>query len=205
MSKLTHAHIEQLLREIILPFYHVKRTIPIPVGERRRENDAEHSWSLALLACSLAPHIDDTLDIGKVCQFAIAHDLVEVYAGDTSPFGGTDHKISKTKREANALKRITKDFAHFPWIVQTITAYEHKDTPEAKFVYALDKYIAISFDYIDQGKFFKERQVTLDDYNKTLQSHRQKAHTHAGVAKYYDELRNLLDAHPEFFHQESAA
>jgi 5'-deoxynucleotidase YfbR-like HD superfamily hydrolase len=200
MPKPTHAHIERLLKSLILPFYHVKRDMPLPVGERRWENDAEHSWSLALLACSIAPEIDKSLDVGRICQFAVAHDLVEVYADDTSVFATDEKLASKAEREEKALGFIAKEFAHFPWIVQTIEEYERKDTAEAKFVYALDKYIAIAYDYIDEGKLFQERKVTLTDYNKSLETHRTKAHTHPDIAEYYDEVRALLDSHPEFFH-----
>jgi len=200
MTKPTHADIEKLIRKIILPFYHVKRDMPLPIGERRWENDAEHSWSVAFLACSLAPQIDPKLDVGKIAQYATAHDLVEVYSDDTSTFANQEKLASKAEREEMALKRIAKEFAHFPWIVQTIEEYEHRNTDEARFVYALDKYIAVTYDYIDEGKLFQERKVTLNTYNKYLEEHRKKAHAHPEVAKYYDEVRALLDAHPEFFH-----
>jgi 5'-deoxynucleotidase YfbR-like HD superfamily hydrolase len=93
MAKPTHTDIEQLIKTIILPFYHVKRDMPLPAGERRWENDAEHSWSVALLACALAPEVDPQLDLGKIAQYAIAHDLVEVYADDTSTFA-TEQKLA---------------------------------------------------------------------------------------------------------------
>lgn len=48
-----------------------------------------------MLACSLAHEIDPTLDIGKISQFAIAHDLVEVYADDTSVFA-TERAVIKS-------------------------------------------------------------------------------------------------------------
>ncbi|HTE22194.1 MAG TPA: HD domain-containing protein [Candidatus Limnocylindria bacterium] len=201
----THNQIEDLLRKLVLPFYHIKRDNPLPGDDRRWENDAEHSWSLALLACSLAPEVDPALDVGKICQFATAHDLVEVYADDTSTFASQEHLASKVEREEQALERITKEFAHFPWIIQTIEAYERKDTDEAKFVYALDKYIACAFDFMDEGKLFLERKVTLANYNKSLEAHRTKAHSHPIIAKYYEEVRALLDAHPEYFHQETAS
>ena len=199
----THDQIEDLLRKLVLPFYHIQRDIPLPAGERRWENDAEHSWSLAFLACSLAPEIDSSLDVGNICQFAIAHDLVEVYADDTSPFADKEHVASKEEREERALQRIAREFAHFPWIIQTIEAYERKDTDEARFVYALDKYIACAFDLMDQGKLFIERKMTLTNYNKSLESHRKKAHSHPIIAKYYEEVRTLLDTHPEYFHPET--
>lgn len=204
MAKLTHDHIEKLIRTLVLPFYHIKRDMPLPIGERRWENDAEHSWSLAFLACALAPQVDPSLDVGKICQFAVAHDLVEVYADDTSTFASDEHLATKEECEEEAFKQIAKEFAHFPWIVQTIEEYERKDTPEAKFVYALDKYIAVTYDYIDEGKLFIERKVTLNEYNKSLQVQRKKAHSHPVIAEYYEAVRSLLDAHPEFFHQGTA-
>jgi len=201
MSKPTHEQIEHLLKKIVLPFYHVKRDMPLPLGERRWENDAEHSWSVAMLACSLAHEIDPGLDIGKICQFAVAHDVVEVYANDTSVFASEAELTTKAQREEEALQVIAKEFAHFPWIVQTIEAYERKDTNEAKFVYALDKYIAVTYDHIDEGKLFRERKVTLEDYNASLTAHREKAQSHPAIGKYYDEVRALLDARPDYFHQ----
>jgi hypothetical protein len=42
-------------------------------------------------------------------------------------------------------------------------------------VYALDKYITVLYDYIDEGKLFQQRKVTLKSYNKSLEAHRAKA------------------------------
>lgn len=203
MTQPTHSDIEHLLKHIILPFYHIKRDMPLPLGERRWENDAEHSWSVAFLACALAPQIDPTLDIGKIAQYAIAHDIVEVYADDTSTFASESELATKDEREAAALKRIETEFGHFPWITKIVEEYESKQSNEAKFVYALDKYIPVAYDYIDEGKLFQERKVTLESYNKSLETHRQKAKSHPKVAEYYEEVRRLLDAHPEYFHSEA--
>lgn len=200
MTKPKHAQIEELIRKIILPFYHVMRGMPLPVGERRWENDAEHSWSVAFLACALAPQLDPTLDVGKIAQYAIAHDLVEVYATDTSTFDDAEKIATKSEREDNALRQIANETVHFPWIVDTIHEYEQRGTKEARFVYAVDKYIATTYDYIDEGKLFRERKITLDDYNHSLTDHRTKAQSHSEIGKYYDEVRALLNSHPEFFH-----
>src|SRR5438105_2221565 len=108
MPKPSHSQIAQLLRDLIVPFHLIFRDSNIPIGKQRPENDAEHSWSLAVLACSLAPEIDSTLDTGKVCQFAVAHDLLEVYAGDTSVFAGSKHCATKAIREEKALQRLAK-------------------------------------------------------------------------------------------------
>ncbi len=201
INKPTHPQVQHLIKTLILPFYHVKRDSPLPIGERRFENDAEHSWSLALLACALAPQISKALNVGKICQFAIVHDLVEVFADDTSNFAGPQGLDSKDEREKQALQKIEIDYAHFPWIVATIHEYERKEQEEARFVYALDKYLPVYFDYLDQSRLFRERKLTLAEYNKILESHRKKAQSHPVVAEYYEELRVLIDQHPEYFHQ----
>jgi 5'-deoxynucleotidase YfbR-like HD superfamily hydrolase len=199
----SYADIEKLLKVIVLPFQQIKRTIPLPIGDRPWENDAEHSWSVSFLVCALAPEIDEALDVGLICQFAIVHDLVEIYADDTSIFRDDESTIhTKEEREEKALEKITHEFASFPWIAQIISRYERKDTDEALFVYSLDKYIACCYDYLDQGKYFQEIKETQAEYNKHLESHRDKAHKHPAIGKYYDEIRSLLDAHPEFFHPE---
>jgi putative hydrolase of HD superfamily len=201
MSKPSHDQLQELIRTLILPFYHVKRDMLLPIGERRRENDAEHSWALAVLACALAPQIDSNLDVGRVSQYAIAHDLVEVYADDTSNFASAQELASKAEREEQALQQIEQSFAHFPWIAATIKDYERLDSDEARFVYALDKYLPVYFDYLDQVRMFRDRKFTHAAYTKALESHRKKAHSHPVVAEYYDAIRDLVDEHPEYFHQ----
>lgn len=202
MTKPRHPQMEKIFTELILPFYHLKRTTRIPTKGRRWENDAEHSWSLALLACAIAPEIDPELQVGKVCQFAVVHDLVEVYAGDTSMFVDVRHDLTKEEREAQALQRLQTEFSYLPWLTATIEEYECKESNEAKFVYAMDKYIAIMIDYLDKGRQFREWKVTLDDFNKKMEAHHQKAASHAGALKYYEEVRTLLNQRPEYFHIE---
>jgi 5'-deoxynucleotidase YfbR-like HD superfamily hydrolase len=125
---------------------------------------------------------------------------VEVYADDTSTFAPQEALDSKAEREETALKHIKNEFAHFPWIAQTIEEYESRSTNEAKFVYALDKYIVLTYRYIDEGKSLRECQLTLETFNKKLEAHRKKAQSHPEIAKYYEEVRALFDSHPEFFH-----
>src|SRR5688500_17601485 len=53
------------------------------VADDRRENDAEHSWHLALMVAVLAEHADEPVDVGRTLKLVLLHDLVEIYAGDT--------------------------------------------------------------------------------------------------------------------------
>ena len=49
----------------------------------RRENDAEHSWHIAMMALVLREHADEEVDILRVIEMLLVHDLVEIDAGDT--------------------------------------------------------------------------------------------------------------------------
>jgi putative hydrolase of HD superfamily len=183
-----------------MPFHRITRHHRLPLTEPRRwENDVEHSWTVAFLACALAPHIDSRLDLGKIAQFAIVHDLVEVYAGDSKVFDTSTDHAGKGAREQAALSLLKKNFSAFPWLTDTISSYESGQTSEAQFVYAVDKYIAVAYDLIDQGECLRELGVTQAIYDEFRAKHRLKAHRHTGVGRYYDEILNLMDNHPEYF------
>ncbi len=190
-----------LVQQIIIPFYQVKRDLPLRAEDSRCENDAEHSWSVGLVAAALAPHVDPTLDVGKICQFAIVHDLVEIHAGDTSNFADAAAKATKEAREKAAQLRLEKDLQALPWIPATIEAYEAQDTAEARFVKSVDKLLPLIFDYLEEGLFYHENKITVEDWKTQLRAHREKASKHSGAFAYYDELWSLLLANPHFFHR----
>jgi 5'-deoxynucleotidase YfbR-like HD superfamily hydrolase len=120
----------------------VFRTIKLEPDSDRFENDAEHSFLLATLGCAIAQTLDPALDLGKVSQYALVHDLVEVYAGDTTIWASDDMHASKAEREEQAMRTIHDRFGStFPWAGDTIMAYEKFEDPESCFVYALDKII----------------------------------------------------------------
>lgn len=170
-----------------------------PEDEEREENDAEHSWSLALVACTMAPHIDEKLDVGLVAQFAIVHDLVEIYADDVSVWAHESALAAKEENEAKALRKFKKEFAHFPWLVNTLLRYEAQSTDEARFVKSIDKYLAISLRFMDGGRLFKKRGITKETFSKKIQTPLRKARGHASAAEYYEHVLALYEQHPEHF------
>jgi putative hydrolase of HD superfamily len=203
MKKPTHDEAKDLIRDIILPFYAIERDMLVPAqsqGRRRNENDAEHSWSVAILACALAPHIDSKLDLGLISQFGIVHDLVEVYAMDTSVWADDPLLALKEDNEAKALRKMKSKFSHFPWLIQTIETYERQDTGEALYVRAIDKYIALVIRFMDGGEFYRSQGITKEIFERNLTTHRAKAHRHPGVAEYYEKIRTEYDEHPEHFY-----
>jgi len=66
----------------------------------RRENDAEHSWHLALMAIVLEEYAAEPVNLGRVLAMVTVHDLVEIYAGDTFAFDASANqdKASGNKR-----------------------------------------------------------------------------------------------------------
>lgn len=193
--------LDKVMRELVVPFYTTERAVPLPLKTgRRQENDAEHSWSIALLAAMLAPHVDPGLDLGKICQFAIVHDLTEVYAGDTSAFAPDTEHQTKEEREHASLARIAKDFAHFPWLVETLTAYERQDTDEARFVRSIDKVVPLLFDYFSEGLYYHENKHTMEDFVAFMQRPREKAKIHPGAFAYHEAVMAVLLSRPELFH-----
>jgi putative hydrolase of HD superfamily len=126
------------LVKLALSFGRVERGVSHPDG--KPETDTDHSVSLAWLACSLAERWYPQLDQGLIAQFAIVHDAVEIYAGDTyAVTAGAAEKQAQREREHVALKQIDGELADLRWLPLMIMRYELQNTPEARLVRAVDK------------------------------------------------------------------
>ncbi len=201
MPKPTVADLRFLATNVALPFYQVYRETPLRFKASRKENDAEHSWSLALFACALAPYIDKRLDVGLVAQYAIVHDLVEIHAGDTSNHAPVAEKATKDARESEALHRMESELVAFPWIVGTLKAYEAQMDQESVFVRSVDKILPLLFDLIDEGQLYKDKKITYQNWQDNLALHREKARKHSGVFAYYEQIWDALAQNPTFFYR----
>lgn len=102
------------------------------VGVARPESVAAHSWGMAYLALALCP---PDLDLGRVLALAVLHDLPEVRVGDLTPHDGVSRE-EKAAREAEAADAL---FAGRPELRALWLEYVAVQTPEARFVHALDK------------------------------------------------------------------
>lgn len=123
-----------------------------------KESDTDHTVMLAVIACAVAAKFHPEYDLGKVAQYALVHDLVEVYAGDvnTINFNAIDIK-AKEKAEADALTKIKQKFGRtFPWIHKTIESYESLIDVEARFIKTLDKSLPAITHYFTDNKAVNE-------------------------------------------------
>lgn len=129
------------------------------------ESDTDHTVMLSICACSLAEKLYPYLDLGKVAQFAIVHDLVEVYAGDTNTFNISDvDRKEKDKREEESLERIKKEFdSVYPWITKTIETYESLESDEAQFVKMVDKVMTKLTHRMNTGAYLKKQNISYEE------------------------------------------
>jgi len=110
------------------------------VDGSRRENDAEHSWHLALTARIFAEYAPEGTDIDRVVEMLVLHDIVEIDAGDTFVYD-SEGAATQAERERAAADRI---FAILPEDQAARTRalweeFEARATPEARFAKAVDR------------------------------------------------------------------
>ncbi|MGD9141330.1 MAG: HD domain-containing protein [bacterium] len=140
----------------------LRRTVVI--GTNRHENDAEHSWHLAMMAILLAEYAEGrSVDILKVLKMVLVHDLVEIDAGDTYCYDEEGAK-DKSERETRAADRI---FAMLPddqgsEIRSLWDEFEEMTTREARFANALDRLQPLLLNYHSGGKSWQKHQVTSE-------------------------------------------
>ena len=184
-------NIDHLLKFTVLldQFRQVRRAILVN-GENRQENDAEHSFALAMFAWYVAEKDKLPLDTNKVLKYALAHDIVEVYAGDTYFYSKDEaHVKSKIEREKNAAERLLQEFPEFRELHQMIEQYGMKKDMESKFVYALDKIQPLLHIYLDDGRTWKTDGVTL---GMLVEAKEDKIKVSPEVEKYWNEIKDLL-------------
>ncbi len=123
----------------------------------RRENDAEHSWHFALYAMVLYEYADTgKVDLFRVLQMALVHDMVEIYAGDTFCYD-TAGAADKHERETAAADRL---FAILPpdqrdYYKELWREFESMETPDSRYAAAIDRIQPLLNNYLTNGHTWK--------------------------------------------------
>jgi len=154
----------------------------------RHENDAEHSWHLAMMAIVLAGHANQAVDLLKVLKMVLIHDIVEIDAGDTFIYDSSKNH-SNTVEELLAAKRIfgllpEKQAAEFIaiWI-----EFEEGITPEAKFARSMDRFEPLLQNTSNNGGTWAEYNVGYQ------QVYDKKMVIKDGSAVVWDYAENLIE------------
>ncbi len=176
-------------------FRKIERSIFV-TGSDRQENDAEHCCMLALMAWYIVETHKLDLDLSKVFMYALSHDLVETYAGDTSLHNQIDQsgQDDKEVREKAAMLRLKQEFPEFEILHTAMEGYNNRVDEESKFVYALDKVQPILNIYSDNGRTWKKHGTTIDIIREVKS---KKASLNPTTQKYFNELMEILERDKE--------
>lgn len=161
----------------------------ILAGPGRRENSAEHSWHLAMMAVTLGEHAPPGTDIGRVTAMLLLHDLVEIDAGDLFVYADEAQQARQEEAERAAADRI---FALLPpdqaasfrglW-----DEFEERRTPEARFARGLDRLQPMLENLTAGGGTWTEHGITADQVLVKVQLIEDGS---ASLGRY---ARNLVD------------
>ena len=132
-------------------------------GSGRKENDAEHSWHMAVMAYLLREYSNERVDIAKVMIMCLIHDIVEIDAGDTYAYDSENIKTQKL-REEKAKERI---FSILPddiksEFISLFDEFEEYETAESKFAHAMDNLQPLILNNSNGGSDWLEHNVTAE-------------------------------------------
>ena len=198
MPKLSLPHLERFIT-LLHEVQRVKRFVHRP-GETGPSNTGEHTFELAMMCWYIAQCEGLNLDQKKILKYALAHDLVEAYAGDT-PAYDTDGQKDKAEREHTALKRIEQEFSEFPELIATIKTYEERADKESVFVYAVDKLIdplGVSLETTETH--WKRHGVTYRDMRQYKDA---KISKHPLIQAYWRQLCEKFEQNQDFYFAET--
>lgn len=151
----------EFIREIDKLKYIFRKTKLI--NSDRPENDAEHSWHLAMMAIVLAGHANEPIDLEKVMKMVLIHDIVEIDSGDVFVYD-TAKNHDNFDEELKAARRIfgilpeeqAEEFINL-WI-----EFEEMKTPESKFARSLDRLEPLLQNASNNGGTWREFDVKYD-------------------------------------------
>lgn len=188
--------LEQQL-QFILEIDKVKKIIrQTPLSDvSRKENDAEHSWHIALMAYLLQEYVEEPVEVSKVMLMVLIHDLVEIDAGDTYAY---DEEGAKTKdeRERKAADHI---FGMLPedqgmYLKVLWEEFEAYETAEAKYAHLLDNFQPLLLNDAAGGISWTEHQV------KKSQIYKRNEKVEETSATIWKCMQDKIDKHIQAGH-----
>ena len=133
----------------------------------RLENSAEHSWHIAVMALLLGEYAGEGIDVPRVLEMLLVHDIVEVDAGDTFCYDVAAN-CDREERERAAAERLfgllppdQGDRLRARW-----DEFEARETREARFAAALDRLEPVLLNYVTAGGSWRRHAVEEEQVRK---------------------------------------
>ena len=158
----------------------------------RNENDAEHSWHMAIMAYLLSEYSNEKINVSKVILMCLIHDLVEIYAGDTYAYDTENLKTQKIREDA-AKEKIFSILPEDQKIkfIALFDEFEENLTAEAKFAHTMDNLQPLILNDINDGGDWREHQVT------SQQIYGRQVKAKLGSEKLYEVIDKIIQKHIE--------
>ena len=161
-------------------------------GNGRNENDAEHSWHMAIMAYLLKEYANEKVDIAKVMLMCLIHDIVEIDAGDTYAYDDESLQTQKAREDA-AKERI---FSILPEeqaadLIALFDEFEAFETAEAKFAHAMDNFQPLILNNSNNGGDWRAHNVTAE------QVYKRQNKTKLGSEKLFEITDRILKENME--------
>ena len=139
------------------------------INEDRREDDAQHSWHISVMAMILAEYSNEKVDVLKVMKMLLTHDLVEIYAGDTFCYDEVGNS-DKREREVAAAEKIfgMLDEDKGTELRALWDEFEEMQTPDALFAASMDRLQPMLNNYHNSGGTWKKFDIAKSDIYKRI-------------------------------------
>ena len=139
------------------------------VSGERRENDAEHSWHIAVMALLFKEYCIEEPDVEHAIKMLVVHDLVEVYAGDTFAYDDQGN-ASKEEREKEAADKL---FSQIPpeqgtEIRSLWEEFDAARTTDAKYAACLDRLQPFLHNTLTEGHTWREGHTRREQVEKRM-------------------------------------
>jgi len=140
----------------------VYRLARVKADNNRRENSAEHSWHLCLIAHVFVEYVEEPIDMHRVLRLLLVHDIVEIDAGDTFAFAPQAALDAQPEKELRAAKRL---FGLLPEhqgeeLLKLWLEFEQRETPEARYAVAVDRVAPLIMNVANDGGSWRHHSPT---------------------------------------------
>ena len=157
-------------------------------GYVRQENDAEHSWHIAMMIYLLKEYANEEFDVAKAMMMALIHDVVEIDAGDTYAY---DTKALETQKERER-KAADRIFGLLPddqkeHLMELFEEFEEGKSPESRIAHVMDNLQPILLNDCNNGADWRAHGV-----NKTQVINRQKT-SQFGSIEIWEFAKDLIE------------
>ena len=157
-------------------------------GYERQENDAEHAWHMAMMIYLLKEYANKEFDVAKAMMMALTHDIVEIDAGDTYAYDEKG-KETQAEREAQAAERLygllPEDQASE--LRGLFEEFEACETPEARFVRAMDNFQPLLLNNANEGRDWVARGVQKSQVMK------RNTRTRLGSEEIWEASKEIIE------------